>query len=103
MTGIMPVPKNAYYFCILLFITVLRLPGFGKADSMAYSGRKAEFTASEGILQSPLGERETEPTLGPSGIHERLNCCAKKRRMNTFSHLSTVSAAGNTALQSGGT
>ena len=60
---------------------------------MAYSGRKAEFTASEGILQSPLGERETEPTLGPSGIHERLNCCAKKRRMNTFSHLSTVSAS----------
>ena len=38
------------------------------------------FTASEGILQSPLGDRVTEPTLGPSGRQERLNCWLKKRR-----------------------
>ncbi len=37
-------------------------------------------TASEGMRQSPLGERLTEPTLGPSGRQERLNCWAKKRR-----------------------
>ena len=30
--------------------------------------------ASDGILQSPRGERATEPTLGPSGKQERLNC-----------------------------
>lgn len=34
-------------------------------------------SASEGILQSPRGESETLPTLGPSGMHERLNCDAK--------------------------
>lgn len=38
--------------------------------------------ASLGIRQSPRGERLIEPTLGPSGMHERLNCCAKKRRKN---------------------
>ena len=37
-------------------------------------------TASEGILQSPRGERLTLPTLGPSGTQERLNCWEKKRR-----------------------
>ena len=36
--------------------------------------------ASLGIRQSPRGERETLPTLGPSGRQLRLNCCAKKRR-----------------------
>ena len=36
--------------------------------------------ASLGILKSPLGDTATEPTLGPSGRHERLNCCAKNLR-----------------------
>ena len=36
--------------------------------------------ASLGIRQSPRGERVTLPTFGPSGRHERLNCCEKKRR-----------------------
>ena len=36
--------------------------------------------ASLGIRQSPRGERATLPTFGPSGRHERLNCCAKKRQ-----------------------
>ena len=31
--------------------------------------------ASGGIRQSPLGLSVTEPTFGPSGMHERLNCC----------------------------
>ena len=31
-------------------------------------------TASEGIRQSPRGLRVAEPTLGPSGTQERLNC-----------------------------
>lgn len=34
------------------------------------------FFASDGILQSPRGESDTVPTFGPSGRHERLNCCA---------------------------
>ena len=36
--------------------------------------------ASLGIRQSPRGDSATEPTFGPSGIAERLNCCEKKRR-----------------------
>ena len=36
--------------------------------------------ASEGIRQSARGERETEPTLTPSGMQLRLNCCEKNRR-----------------------
>ncbi len=35
--------------------------------------------ASLGILRSPRGETATVPTFGPSGRHERLNCCEKKR------------------------
>lgn len=35
--------------------------------------------ASLGIRKSPLGERETDPTFGPSGRQERLNCWEKKR------------------------
>ena len=41
--------------------------------------------ASLGMRQSPRGLRLTLPTLGPSGRHERLNCCVKKRRINTLS------------------
>ena len=37
-------------------------------------------TASDGIRQSPRGDRVTEPTLGPSGRQERLNCWVKNRR-----------------------
>ena len=36
--------------------------------------------ASLGMRRSPLGEMATEPTLGPSGRQERLNCWLKKRR-----------------------
>ncbi len=47
--------------------------------------------ASDGIRQSPRGERLMLPTLGPSGIHERLNCWLKKRRQNVFSQCFIVS------------
>lgn len=59
-----------------------------------YRGMDASHSpddASDGMRQSPLGERHTLPTLGPSGIHERLNCWAKKRRQNVLSHFSIVS------------
>ena len=36
--------------------------------------------ASLGILQSPRGLRQTEPTLTPSGIQLRLNCWVKNLR-----------------------
>ena len=45
------------------------------------------------MRQSPRGERETLPTLGPSGMQLRLNCCWKKRRVNTVSHLRMVSSS----------
>lgn len=57
------------------------------------SFRKMVRQASDGIRQSPLGERETEPTLGQSGRQERLNCWAKKRLMNVFNHLRMVASS----------
>ena len=47
--------------------------------------------ASDGIRQSPRGDSVTEPTLGPSGTQERLNCWLKNRLVNTRSHFNTVS------------
>ena len=43
------------------------------------SSSHSRATASEGIRQSPRGDRDTLPTLGPSGRQERLNCWAKNR------------------------
>lgn len=48
----------------------------------------SQATASLGIFQSPLGEKDTEPTLGPSGSALLLNCWVKKRRIKVFSHFS---------------
>ncbi len=42
-------------------------------NSSISASHKAD-TASLGIRQSPRGDRATEPTLGPSGKQERLNC-----------------------------
>ena len=50
------------------------------AFSCSSWARHRVLQASLGILQSPRGERVTEPTFGPSGRQERLNCWAKKRR-----------------------
>ena len=36
------------------------------------------------MRQSPRGESATEPTFGPSGIAERLNCCEKKREKKVY-------------------
>lgn len=47
--------------------------------SASASSNQSAAEASEGIRQSPRGERATEPTLTPSGRQERLNCCEKKR------------------------
>ena len=44
------------------------------------SSRSHRFMhASLGSFKSPLGDTPTEPIFGPSGKHERLNCCVKKR------------------------
>ena len=59
-----------------------RLAGEGVRcySSPSSSSSQRLATASLGIRQSPRGERATEPTLGPSGRQERLNCWEKKRR-----------------------
>ncbi len=49
-------------------------------ERVSSSAIHSALTASEGIAQSPRGDRVTEPTLGPSGRQERLNCWVKKRR-----------------------
>jgi hypothetical protein len=38
--------------------------------------------ASDGIRQSPLGEKQTDPTLIPSGIKDLLNWLLKNLLMN---------------------
>ena len=43
-------------------------------------------SASDGIRKSPRGERLTEPTLGPSGKHERLNWLMKNLLIKSLSH-----------------
>ena len=53
---------------------------------MSSSRSHAAAEASEGMRQSPRGESVTEPTFGPSGMAERLNCWVKKRRTKTVSH-----------------
>ena len=41
------------------------------------SSNQSAADASDGIRQSPLGDSDTEPTLGPSGRQLLLNCCVK--------------------------
>lgn len=48
---------------------------------------------SVGILQSPRGESATEPTFGPSGRQERLNCWRTNLRINTLSQRSIVASS----------
>lgn len=45
------------------------------------------------MRQSPRGDSDTDPTLGPSGRQERLNCWAKKRFMKVESQWLTVSSS----------
>lgn len=56
-----------------IFIGLFIAPDYSfRNESMIDSQRFAE--ASDGILQSPRGDRHTEPTFGPSGRQDRLNC-----------------------------
>src|SRR5439155_4772930 len=50
------------------------------------SASQAPAEASLGMRQSPRGDRLTDPTLGPSGLIERLNCWSKNRVTKTRSH-----------------
>ena len=43
--------------------------------SSSHSFSHEAALASLGIRQSPRGLSDTDPTLGPSGRQERLNCC----------------------------
>jgi len=49
-------------------------------STVSTSASHSAALASLGMRQSPRGDNATEPTLGPSGIAERLNCWLKKRR-----------------------
>ena len=49
--------------------------------------------ASLGIRQSPLGERETLPTFGPSGMQLRLNCWLKNRLQKVLSHFAITASS----------
>ena len=59
-------------------------------SSSSSASHKAE-QVSLAIRRSPLGDRHTVPTLGPSGRQLRLNCCEKNLRKKFFSHFSIVS------------
>ena len=50
------------------------------ASKLSNSESQSELEASDGMRRSPRGDSETEPTFGPSGIAERLNCCEKNLR-----------------------
>src|SRR5437879_6125296 len=67
-------------------VTALFSPIFHKWKnySLPHSSH-ARACASLGMRQSPRGDRLIEPTLGPSGKHERLNWLAKKRSTKTLS------------------
>ena len=50
------------------------------AQSRSSSACQSAALASEGMRQSPRGERDTVPTFGPSGRQLRLNCWEKNRQ-----------------------
>lgn len=66
---------------------------FYASITLLRSSKNSVLQASEGILQSPRGDRDTEPTLGQSGRQDLLNCCAKNLLTNVLSHLSIVSSS----------
>ena len=81
--GVISKAAAAEHEGILLVLAMVMLIGFSVKAGMFpmhawlptdTSRSHAAEEASEGIRQSPRGERHTLPTLGPSGIHERLNC-----------------------------
>ena len=48
------------------------------------SSSHASASISDGIRQSPRGERETDPTFGPSDMTERFHWFLKKRVINSL-------------------
>ena len=76
----------------LLFFSYILLGIFVEFDFVIFSPTIQFYlncqcapSASVGMRQSPRGESEQLPTLGPSGRQLRLNCCMKKRRVNVLS------------------
>ena len=53
--------------------------------SRSHSSIHMAADASLGMCQPHRGDRLTGVACGPSGIHERLNCCVKNLRQNTVS------------------
>ena len=53
---------------------------YDSTDMASTSSSHMDDFASLGIIQPPLGDKETLPTAGPSGRQERLNCCEKNLR-----------------------
>ena len=69
------------FTCLFDVLLIIRIHSPDTAYLMPSSSSSHTLPdASLGILKSPLGETATEPTLGPSGRQERLNCWEKKRR-----------------------
>ena len=62
--------------------------------SLSYLSHSAT-DASDGIRKSPRGDSDMDPTFGPSGAAERLNCCEKKRRRKTFSQCFITSSVNS--------
>ena len=58
-------------------------PPWGVCCGLFY--RHSALLISEGMRQSPRGDRLMLPTLGPSGTQLRLYCCAKNRRVKAES------------------
>lgn len=62
--------RPGIYLCIFALLTCFCGRHF-------MSSIQRPFTPSEGMRQSPLGDRATEPTFTPSGMQERLNWLEK--------------------------
>lgn len=55
-----------------------------ECQRLLHSSIHSAEAASLGIRQSPRGDNDN-PTFGPSGRHERLNCWLKNLRQNVVS------------------
>ena len=73
----------------IFYITTTPIVGYNNSHS--FSQREEE--ASEGMCHPWRGERLRPHTHGPSGIHERLNCCVKNLRKNVVSQCFIVSCS----------
>ena len=67
----------------LLILFCYPKPAF---QSCSISASQLVQSASDGMRQSPRGDKLTVPTFGPSGKQERLNWFRKKRPTKLYSH-----------------